>query len=171
MLTLITGGARSGKSKFAQSLCIEAESVVYIATAEAIDAEMQQRIAHHRASRPAHWHTIEEPLNVPEAIARHAAAAGRVVLLDCLTVWLNNLLFRGDDESSVSGSVDQLIAASANGNVVVVTNEVGSGIVPESALSRTFRDLQGFANQRVAEAAHFVHLVICGIPVRIKPAV
>lgn len=168
MLTLVTGGARSGKSTFAQSLCGDEPEVLYIATAQPIDHEMDQRIARHRQSRPAHWTTVEEPLNVPRAVA---AARAKIVLLDCLTVWLSNMLVALRSEPTIFDQVEQLIAASANANLIVVTNEVGCGIVPETDLGRFFRDLQGFANQRLARVADSVYLVVCGIPLRIKPAI
>ncbi len=173
MLTLITGGARSGKSSFAQSLCNGAESVVYIATATAIDEEMQARIARHRADRPVSWHTVEEPLAVPEAIVRHSVQAA-IVLVDCITLWVSNLLYqsRADDpevqQRDLLGAVNSFRQCTERANVVAVTNEVGCGLVPETPLGRLFRDLHGLANQRLASAAHSVYLLTAGIPLRIK---
>jgi adenosylcobinamide kinase / adenosylcobinamide-phosphate guanylyltransferase len=175
MLTLITGGARSGKSNFAQSLCLQGTEVVYIATALPCDQEMRARITRHRASRPAWWLTIEEPIAVAEVAGRHASSRN-VILIDCLTVWFSNSLFewRNDSplvvERKAHEQVAELISISKRGNVIAVTNEVGSGIVPESSVARQFRDIQGFINQRVAEAADAVYLLVSGIPLLIKPS-
>ena len=174
MLTLITGGARSGKSTFAQSLCPPHAHAVYIATAVPIDDEMRERIAKHRATRPASWHTVEEPVAVPSVVEAHAVESD-FVLIDCLTLWLNNLLLEWRDkpfatiESKASDEARALITAARRGTVVAVTNEVGSGIVPEPPLARQFRDLQGFVNQQMACAADKVYLLTCGIPIQIKP--
>jgi adenosylcobinamide kinase/adenosylcobinamide-phosphate guanylyltransferase len=173
MLTLITGGARSGKSTFAQSLCATDARVVYIATASADDDEMRQRILLHRESRPGFWLTIEEPVAVPAAVAKHSASVDFVVV-DCLTVWLSNLLYEwrvyemAAVQQKTMQQADELITASRTGKVIAVTNEVGSGIVPESPLARRFRDLQGFMNQRIARAADNVYLVVSGIPLPVK---
>ncbi len=175
MLTLITGGARSGKSRFGQSLCYEAARIVYIATALPGDDEMRARIKKHQESRPPGWLTVEEPIAVAEAAARHAPQAD-IVFVDCLTVWLSNLLFEWCHhelttiEARALEQAAQLICASKRGNIIAVTNEVGSGIVPESAVSRQFRDIQGLVNQQIAHAADAVYLVVSGIAMRIKPA-
>jgi adenosylcobinamide kinase/adenosylcobinamide-phosphate guanylyltransferase len=175
MLTLITGGARSGKSRFAQSLCREATRVVYIATALPCDEEMRDRIARHRASRPAEWATVEEPIAVAEVATRHVDQTS-ILLIDCITVWLSNLLYEWRDrdfssvEQRVSDQTAQLIDISQHGNIIAVTNEVGSGIVPESAVARNFRDIQGLVNQQIAQAADVVYFLVSGIPARIKPA-
>jgi adenosylcobinamide kinase / adenosylcobinamide-phosphate guanylyltransferase len=156
-------------------LCEQTERVVYIATAVAGDDEMRERIARHQASRPAFWITIEEPLKMTEMAARHVDHAS-IVLIDCLTIWLSNLLFerRSDEPAKIEREAlertTNLIAASKRGNIIAVTNEVGSGIVPESPVARQFRDLQGFVNQQVARAADFVYLIVSGIPMRLKPA-
>jgi adenosyl cobinamide kinase/adenosyl cobinamide phosphate guanylyltransferase len=174
MLTLITGGARSGKSTFAQSLCPPQAHAVYIATAVPIDGEMRERIARHRADRPASWLTIEEPLAVPSVIEAHASGSD-FILIDCLTLWLNNLIleWRNDSfaalEAKAYAQAEALITATRHTRVVAVTNEVCSGIVPEPPLARQFRDLQGFVNQQMARAADAVYLLTCGIPMRIKP--
>ena len=173
MLTFVIGGARSGKSHFAQSLCLEAARVAYIATAVADDDEMRNRIARHRAARPAGWHTIEEPLAVAESLARIAPECD-VVLIDCLTVWLSNFCWSHRDlppdalEACTLATVERILAASAGGNVVAVSNEVGCGIVPETPVGRLFRDLQGIVNQRFARAADTVYHLVAGIPTRIK---
>ena len=173
MLTLIIGGARSGKSHFAQSLCAQATRVAYIATAIADDDEMRNRIARHRAARPASWVTVEEPLALAEALARTAPECD-VVLIDCLTVWLSNFCWHHRElppetlEARTLATVDRLLSASAAGAVIAVSNEVGCGIVPETPLGRLFRDLQGIVNQRVARAAETVYHLVAGIPTRIK---
>jgi adenosylcobinamide kinase / adenosylcobinamide-phosphate guanylyltransferase len=174
MLTLITGGARSGKSTFAQSLCPPHAHALYLATAVPIDSEIRERIAKHRATRPGSWRTIEEPLAVPSVIEAHASESD-FILIDCLTLWLNNLLLEwGSDsfatlETKAMAEAQALITAAQHGTVVAVTNEVGSGIVPESPVARQFRDLQGFLNQQMARAANTVYLLTCGIPMQIKP--
>lgn len=173
MLTLITGGARSGKSSFAQTLCEGAETVTYIATARPEDEEMRRRIARHRQARPESWITVEAPLELPDAVNR---TRSRVVLIDCVTVWLSNLLFewrdQGQDEIERRSreAVSLLIASAQGRHVLAVSNEVGFGIVPDSPVGRQFRDLQGFVNQQLAAAANTVYLVVSGIPLRIKPA-
>jgi adenosylcobinamide kinase / adenosylcobinamide-phosphate guanylyltransferase len=173
MLSLITGGARSGKSRFAQSLCGQAARVVYIATARAQDQEMAARIRQHRDSRPAHWLTIEEPLEIGSAAERYAAGCD-FLLLDCLTLWLSNLCWerRADPQASIQDAalreVARLAHASAKSHIVAVTNELGSGMVPESPLARFFRDLQGWVNQETARSADWVYHMVTGIPVTIK---
>jgi adenosylcobinamide kinase / adenosylcobinamide-phosphate guanylyltransferase len=174
MLTLITGGTRSGKSTFAQSLCERGASVVYIATASASDDEMRERIARHRSSRPICWRTVAEPLAVPDVVRTHASGSD-FILIDCLTLWLSNLLFewRDSDAATVERraceQARELTEASTQGRVIAVTNEVGSGIVPESSVARQFRDIQGLINQQIARAADAVYLLTCGIPIQIKP--
>jgi adenosylcobinamide kinase / adenosylcobinamide-phosphate guanylyltransferase len=173
LLTFITGGARSGKSKFAQSLCRERARVVYLATAVSSDEEMRARIGKHRSSRPTAWHTVEEPLKVSEAAALHIESAD-ILLIDCLTIWLSNLLYELRDEDfdvierTAIDRVEALIDVSKSGNVIAVTNEVGSGIVPESLVGRNFRDLQGLVNQRVARGSDVVYFVVSGISMCIK---
>jgi len=174
MLTLVIGGARSGKSRCAQSLCAKGRRVAYIASARLEDDEMRARVARHRSERPASWLTIEEPLNISDTIRLHAPRMD-FILLDCLTVWLSNFCSEHrhfsprELELAASKEVARLIAASASSHVVVVTNEVGSGIVPESPVGRVFRDLQGLVNQQVAGEADFVYQTIAGIPLLIKP--
>jgi adenosylcobinamide kinase/adenosylcobinamide-phosphate guanylyltransferase len=174
MLTLVIGGARSGKSRFALQLGCQARQPAYIATARAEDAEMAVRIARHREGRGAPWITVEEPLAIAKAVA--AAARGRdFVLLDCLTVWLSNYCWehRGESERGIEAGalaeVGRMAGASAPSDVVLVTNEVGYGLVPETPLGRLFRDLQGWVNQEAARAADRVVQVVAGIPVEIKP--
>jgi adenosylcobinamide kinase / adenosylcobinamide-phosphate guanylyltransferase len=168
-VTLVLGGARSGKSAHAEALIAEhGGAPVYVATAEPGDGEMAERIAAHRARRGEAWRTVEAPVALAEAV-RSEARAGNAVLVDCLTLWLSNLLFAARD---VEAEVEDLMAAleGAEGPVVLVSNEVGLGIVPENALARAFRDHAGRLNQRVAAAADRVVLVTAGLPMTLKPA-
>jgi adenosylcobinamide kinase/adenosylcobinamide-phosphate guanylyltransferase len=173
MLSLVIGGARSGKSRFAQSLAGSAERVVYIATARVEDAEMAARVVQHRHTRPAFWETVEEPLEIGSTVERHSANCD-FLLLDCLTLWLSNFCWahREMTEASIQAAalreVARVAAAATESHVVLVTNEVGCGVVPESPLGRSFRDLQGWVNQDVALSADWVHHVVAGIPVAIK---
>ena len=166
---LVIGGRRSGKSRYAEAFVTESGfTPVYVATAEAGDDEMAERIASHRSRRGPAWRTIEEPLALPEAIAA-AAVPGSILLVDCLTLWLSNLMHDGRD---IAASVTGLLAAldSAAAPVVLVSNEVGAGIVPLNALSRVYADEQGILNQRVAASVARVVLRVAGIPLQIKPA-
>jgi adenosylcobinamide kinase/adenosylcobinamide-phosphate guanylyltransferase len=173
MLTLVTGGARSGKSRFAQSLCLPNRPTAFLATAQIGDDEMRERVRRHRAERPPQWITVEEPLRISDAAA---AVRGKVdtVLVDCLTMWASNSLFAAPDpaeqrvEEAAFRELDALIAQAEHTRLLLVTNEVGLGIVPDSALGRRFRDLQGWINQRVAARADEVYLMVSGIPLRIK---
>jgi len=160
-VTLVLGGARSGKSRFAESLCHVPRT--YIATAQAFDVEMSERIAKHRVDRGGAWVTLEVPLDLVGALQE---ARGNV-LLDCLTLWLSNLLMA---EMPVEPELDALIAqlSKIDGKVVIVSNELGLGLVPEHGLSRRFRDLHGMMNQRVVALAESVVLVVAGIPLAIK---
>ena len=174
MLTLVIGGARSGKSRCAQSLCSKGPRVTYIATARLEDDEMRARVARHRRDRPVGWLTIEEPLAIADAVKHHAPRMD-FILLDCLTIWLSNFCSERRDytpeelELAASEEVTRLITASASSHVVIVTNEVGNGIVPESPVGRLFRDLHGLINQQVASEADFVYQTVAGILVLIKP--
>lgn len=164
---LILGGARSGKSRYAQTLA-EAfdDDLIFIATGEAFDDEMAERIAHHRADRGPRWDTIEAPLALGEAIRSHAAP-GKLLLIDCLTLWVSNLMHA---ERDIVAATDELIAAigDARGPVILVANEVGLGIVPDNALARRFRDEAGRVNQAVAAAANEVSFIAAGLPLRLK---
>jgi len=180
-LTLIVGGVRSGKSRLAEQLAAAWPPVTYIATALAGDAEMARRIALHRQRRPANWATVEEPWDLPRLLVdldkqtnRQKGAAG-CVLVDCLTMWLSNLLTGlpgrpGREDVGILAEVDSLTEAVRHkaGGVVVVSHEVGCGILPANALARRFGDLLGEANQRLAAAAGEVHACVAGIPVRLK---
>jgi len=173
-VTLVLGGARSGKSAWAEALIEPGPgrrwaAATYIATAEAGDAEMATRIARHRARRGAAWRTVEEPLELAGALAGSADAA-RPVLVDCLTLWLSNLLGAGRDvEDETRGLVAALAAAA--GPVVLVANEVGLGIVPDNAAARAFRDHAGRLNQAVAAVAGRVVFVAAGLPLTLKDTV
>jgi adenosylcobinamide kinase/adenosylcobinamide-phosphate guanylyltransferase len=182
--TLVLGGARSGKSAHAEALAsASGREVVYIATAQPgrSDSEMAQRIAHHRAGRPPHWTTIEEPVALGAAILQWSAPS-RVVLVDCLTLWLSNVLFSGADAFPETGVLtlpplfhaqrQALLDAIANasGDVIFVSNEVGMGIVPMGAVSRAFVDEQGRLNQAVAAACGRAVFVAAGLPIILKDA-
>jgi adenosylcobinamide kinase / adenosylcobinamide-phosphate guanylyltransferase len=166
-LTLVLGGARSGKSRYAETLVTAAAVAgTYIATAEPGDSEMAARIAHHRAQRGDFWHTVEVPLDLPQAILAHAEAA-RPILVDCLTLWLSNLLGAG---RVVEHEAEALCGAlrDATGPVVLVANEVGMGLVPETSLGRRFRDAAGRLNQQVASLADRVVFLAAGLPLILK---
>jgi adenosylcobinamide kinase/adenosylcobinamide-phosphate guanylyltransferase len=167
---LVLGGARSGKTGFAERLAMGAGlSPAYLATAEALDSEMRERVESHRRQRAGRFETIEEPLALPGAL-RQAAGHHDVVLVDCLTLWITNLLGAGQD---VARAVDELIAALAEietSRVILVSNEVGLGIVPDNPLARTFRDLAGSAHQRIAEICDDVYFVAAGLPLTLKGA-
>lgn len=163
-LTLVLGGARSGKSARALVLCSPPRT--FIATAEALDGEMADRIARHKAERPADWGLVEAPLDLSAAIAT-AGGQETTLLVDCLTLWLSNLMHH---ERDVEAETEALLAAiaAAPGRVVLVSNEVGMGLAPMNALGRAFRDAQGRLNQRVAAAADLVEFVAAGLPMVLK---
>ncbi|WP_376794718.1 bifunctional adenosylcobinamide kinase/adenosylcobinamide-phosphate guanylyltransferase [Thermogemmatispora sp.] len=183
-LTFILGGARSGKSRFALRLAAASgRQVAFIATATASDQEMAERIRRHQAERPKDWYTIEEPVRLDWAI-QQAARVADVLLLDCLTLWLNNLLLAHQRpeaeiapldpalEAQVLEKVERLLGAARalqpHQKLIVVSNEVGLGLVPFSSLGRGYRDLLGLVNQRLAEAAAQVYLLIAGLPLDLK---
>lgn len=178
MITLVTGGARSGKSSFAESLYKDKEDVVYIATARVYDDEMKERVTLHQTSRPQIWRTYEENYDLERAISDE-----NNYLLDCITVLTSNIMFdiTKDTErinydmqclieervlEEIKSLIDEINKKSYN--LVLVTNEVGDSIVPEHHISRVFRDIQGRVNQRIATLSDSVYLVCCGIPVKIK---
>jgi adenosylcobinamide kinase/adenosylcobinamide-phosphate guanylyltransferase len=164
-ISLVTGGARSGKSTIAEGLALAHTGVaIYIATAQAFDAEMEQRIALHQARRGAQWTTLQAPLDLAGALRD---SDGQPCLVDCLTLWLTNVMLA---ERDWQAEADVLLAALAarGAPVVLVTNEVGGGIVPDNALARAFRDGAGLLNQRVAAMADEVILAVCGLPMKVK---
>ncbi len=163
--TLILGGARSGKSAYAESLLAGAPAL-YLATAQARDGEMGDRIARHRARRGADWTTLEEPLDLTGALSRHLTP-DRPALVDCLTLWISNLMEAGRDVEAATAGLCRLLA-DPPGPVVLVSNEVGMGLVPETALGRAFRDHQGRVNQEVAQACRRVVFVAAGLPLMLK---
>ena len=188
-LIVILGGARSGKSAFAERLARKSgRSVAFIATATAGDEEMRERIARHRAERPATWHTIEEPLDLAGAVQR-AGKLADVLLLDCITLWLNNLFAQSAgplahesvEEQYMAGTlfdetamqeIEKLLATARSldldKTLLIVTNEVGLGIVPAYPLGRLYRDTLGYVNQRLAQTADRVYLMVAGMGVDIK---
>ena len=169
-VTLVMGGARSGKSRFAQHLvesaATKAPSGLYLATAEARDSEMAERIRLHRAARDGRWETVEEPLELAPALERHAGP-DRPILVDCLTLWLSNVIERGREPTAeitrLVGSLDRL-----RGPVVLVANEVGLGLVPDNPVARAFRDHAGRLHQEIAARAERVVLVAAGLPIILK---
>lgn len=179
-LTLVLGGARSGKSHHAEQLALQcAGPVTYVATAGEGDEEMQLRVALHRARRPANWGLVEEPVHLAEALYTHAQHGG-CVLVDCMTLWLNNLLFSEHHEYPETGlvtppeawtaEIDALLTALPllPGEVILVSNEIGLGVVPMGAVTRFYVDELGRLNQRLAALADNVHLLVAGIPMVVK---
>ncbi len=165
--TLVLGGARSGKSTFAERfVCDSGLARVYVATGEAGDTEMRARIDHHRERRGGDWQTIEEPLALAETLAREARSE-RAILVDCLTLWLSNLMHAGRDIEAESGRLSAVLR-SAPGMLVLVSNEVGLGLVPETPLGRAFRDAQGRLNQAIAGVADNVVFIAAGLPLWLK---
>ena len=180
-MKLVTGGARSGKSRHAEQLAANYPRVLYIATSKIFDSEMAQRIEHHRDSRPAHWRTVEQYRDLNTVITPQNDAQ-EAVLLECITTLITNVMYDAAGEMPedewdfaameqvVDQQIDSLLAACAASpaEVILVTNEVGMGIVPENRLARHFRDIAGRVNQRLAQSADEVWLVVSGIGVKIK---
>ena len=165
-VTLVLGGARSGKSAFAEALAQGHGRSVYVATAERVDDEMAHRIEAHRARRGEGWRTVEAPLELADAIRRESAPQA-CLLVDCLTVWLGNLMHHGRDVDAVREELLESLRAAA-GPVVLVANEVGLGIVPDNAMARAFRDHAGRLNQAVAAVSERVYVVTAGLPLTLK---
>jgi adenosylcobinamide kinase / adenosylcobinamide-phosphate guanylyltransferase len=166
-LTLVLGGARSGKSRYAEGLVLESgRAPVYVATAEALDAEMAARIAQHRGRRGAGWHTVEEPLDLP-GVLRTECGPERAVLVDCLTLWLSNLMVRGRSASEETARLIQALPR-LPGVLVLVSNEVGLGVVPTDPMARAFIDHAGWLHQSIAELADVVVFMAAGLPHRLK---
>jgi adenosylcobinamide kinase/adenosylcobinamide-phosphate guanylyltransferase len=167
-LTLVLGGARSGKSRYAESLITTLPPPwIYVATAEAGDAEMAERIAVHRARRSNNWRTIDAARDLAAVLAD--VESGAPALVDCLTLWLSNLMLGGADVEAETARLEAALAG-RRAPVILVSNEVGFGIVPDNALARRFRDLQGRLNQRMAARAGRVVLVVAGLPLVVKDA-
>lgn len=170
--TLVIGGCRSGKSSHALMRADQVPGTrkLFIATSVPTDQEMHERVARHRHERGRHWETAEVPVDIHETIDRMSGAVD-AILVDCLTLWVSNLMAEGCDQEAVFDRTRQLIKSleSASCPVFLVSNEVGAGIVPENRLARQFRDLAGFVNQQVAGAAGEVVWMVAGIPVTIKP--
>lgn len=166
-VTLVLGGARSGKSRFAETLAEAASPLrLYVATAQAWDDEMRARIDLHRARRGEGWETVDAPLDLVGAIREHAQPA-RPVLVDCLTLWLTNLMIAARDIDAESNSLVEALEEAA-GPVILVSNEVGLGIVPENAMARAFRDHAGRLHQSIAAAADAVYFIAAGLPLKMK---
>lgn len=169
-VTLLLGGVRSGKSNLAQSMLMKAERVAMIATAEALDEEMSRRIARHKADRPSNWTTIESPLAL-EAALEECSGKYDAVLIDCLTLWTSNLMYAlHNDSSAILKRVEKLceVLSKIDASVVLVSNEVGSGIMPMNADARLYVDLLGAVNRQVAAVADRVLLLVAGIPMTVK---
>jgi adenosylcobinamide kinase / adenosylcobinamide-phosphate guanylyltransferase len=169
MITLVFGGTRSGKSALALR---KAGSFpgrkAYIATARALDPEMEERIRAHKAQRGEEWDTFEEPVHLREALSRAAGNYGAIIV-DCLTLWLSNILDTdATPENEITALTDMLARADERSDIYLVSNEVGMGIVPDNALARRFRDLSGTMNQRIADVAREVYFVAAGLPLRLK---
>ncbi len=171
-IVFVTGGTRSGKSRFALELAGNFPGPrAYLATAQPLDQEMAERIERHRRSRPGDWHTLEEPLQVAQVVQKEGDRFG-LILFDCLTLWISNLMLAEQGEEKILEEADRFLAAcrEARCSLIIVGNEVGMGIVPDNALSRNFRDLAGLIQQRVAAEADEAYFLICGLPQKIKGA-
>jgi adenosylcobinamide kinase/adenosylcobinamide-phosphate guanylyltransferase len=169
-IVFITGGARSGKSRFAEELARQFPGAkAYLATAQGLDEEMSDRIRRHRENRPADWQTLEEPLKVADCISKEGNRFD-LILLDCLTLWISNLLMAGWNEAKILGEGNRLLEVSrrAKCSLILVGNEVGMGIVPENSQARLFRDLSGFIQQKAAREADEVYFMVSGLAQRIK---
>jgi adenosylcobinamide kinase/adenosylcobinamide-phosphate guanylyltransferase len=171
-IILITGGCRSGKSRYALDYANQHFSKkVYLATCEALDEEMAQRIEHHKKTRGPEWQTVEEPIEIVDRI-RQCQNRADVILLDCITLWLSNLLMKWDLDSRIVDEADKLIdvIGLCQSSLIIVSNEVGMGIVPADPLSRRFRDLSGLISQKIAGVADSVVFMVSGIPMFLKGA-
>jgi adenosylcobinamide kinase/adenosylcobinamide-phosphate guanylyltransferase len=169
-VTLVLGGARSGKSRYAQQLAERSRHVVFVATAKVSDEEMRAKIARHREDRPKEWPTVEEPLDLPKVLGEHELAS-EVIVVDCLTIFAANLLeAEGEDSEAIERRVEALCEAlrTAQCTVVLVSNEVGSGVVPPYPVGCRFRDLLGEINQKIARVADDVVLMVAGLPLALK---
>ena len=167
----IIGGCRSGKSRYALELADRAfgKRRIFIATCIPCDDEIKERIMRHQKERGQNWLTLEVPVRLPETIIEKSREAD-VILIDCLTLWISNLLLENDDQEKLAGHVERLLKSLENAlcPIIMVSNEVGAGIVPETRLGRLFRDVAGFANQKIAACSDVVIWMVAGIPVKIK---
>lgn len=171
-ITLILGGARSGKSQFALKLARQtAGSVVFIATATVSDKEMGKRIKLHRKNRPSHWRTIEEPKKLSFLVKR-APKKTDLIIIDCLTIFISNLLLEGRSDYSIQNEVNSVLSTirKSGFDSLIVSNEAGMGIVPDNPLARRFRDLAGRINQSIAAASDEAYFIVSGLPLKIKGA-
>jgi adenosylcobinamide kinase/adenosylcobinamide-phosphate guanylyltransferase len=167
---LVLGGARSGKTGFAERLAMGAGiRPAYLATAQALDSEMRERVESHRRQRKGRFETVEEPLDLAAALET-AAGQHDVILVDCLTLWITNLLGAGRDVASAVDQLADALSGIESARVILVSNEVGLGIVPDNPLARTFRDLAGSTHQRMAEICDDVYFVVAGLPLTLKGA-
>jgi len=172
-IVLVLGGVRSGKSRYAQDFATHGKRVAFLATGQACDDEMRDRIARHRAERPAGWTTIEAPVALEDALAQCGDGQFDTIVVDCLTIWTANLMeHEASDSDRVLAHADRLarLLRGFSGSVILVSNEVGGGIVPENEMGRLYRDLLGGVNQRIAAAADEVILMVAGCPLMIKQA-
>ena len=166
---LILGGARSGKSRYAEKIAIESDKeVIYIATANVFDNEMEERVEQHKNDRPKHWRTIEEPIALADSLQTNSKP-NRVILVDCLTMWINNLLMQ-EDQSLLDSEVKKLrtVLNSLTGTVILVSNEVGMGIIPMGELSRKFVDESGRLHQQLGQKVDHVLLMVAGLALEVK---
>ncbi len=169
-IILITGGARSGKSNFAQNLARKFSGPkAYLATAQALDEEMARRIRLHQKSRPQNWHTLEEPRQLVDSLKKNGDRF-HLILLDCLTLWISNLMMRKWSEKKILAEAERLLKAgrAMKGSLIIVSNEVGMGIVPDNLSARSFRDLTGLIHQKIAKEADEVYFMVSGLPLKIK---
>lgn len=169
-IIFITGGVRSGKSRFAQQIAKTFPGPkAYLATAQALDREMKKRIARHKKSRPKAWRTLEEPVRIAEVLQSEGDNCG-LILLDCLTLWLSNLMMAGWGERKILGAAARFLNAARKApcSLILVSNEVGMGIVPENPAARLFRDLSGLIHQKAAREADEVYFLMGGLPWKMK---
>ena len=169
-IIFITGGVRSGKSRFAQQIAKTFPGPkAYLATAQALDREMKKRIDQHKKSRPKAWRTLEEPVRIAEVLQSEGDNCG-LILLDCLTLWLSNLMMAGWGERKILGAADRFLNAARKApcSLILVSNEVGMGIVPENPAARLFRDLSGLIHQKAAREADEVYFLMGGLPWKMK---
>ena len=168
-IILILGGARSGKSTQAMKLAKKYNKVAFLATCQALDKEMKDRIRLHQETRPKHWKTIEEPRDVAARL-KEINDTFECIIIDCLTLWISNLMLAGYKETDILKEIETILThhKKINSKIIMVSNEVGLGIVPANKLARAFRDIAGRVNQRVARDAHEVFFMFSGIPTRIK---